>query len=365
MGEDTLEPFRCPAQECHDDEQDLTLEDAKRFYLHWYSAHKPRCPRTDCKFSLKDLSKTTGSYFLRHWATHFPELKIEQSACSRCGRCFANANNRDRHASRCNGSVPEADRADAEPTIRQRIMEHPAGQVQTCDPRMDWTDWYKDTTAPDCFDTILDDQQMAALLRDYELPSFWADEPSSLPKVTVPIRQPQISTWTAESGSDYTVIEQTFVTSVPQISSSEPEQSTRVVELNQVMDEDYTGSFTHQTSGTQRSESTTSTHCMPSNSLKRTYEGGTTESAKRHQSDEIHIGHQSAGSKLSKPLCRVSYEDYTWKRKLTCEPCIKCKRHVSRVLINDVLISKKTRFPRVRIQRARSPVTSQATITDL
>lgn len=63
MGDDAHRPFHCPSQECQLDQGDLDFGDAKRFYLHWFSTHKPRCPRTDCKYSLQDLSKSTESYF--------------------------------------------------------------------------------------------------------------------------------------------------------------------------------------------------------------------------------------------------------------------------------------------------------------
>src|SRR4051812_16974122 len=91
---EALTAFRCPARECGHDESSPGFDDAKSFYVHWLSTHKPRCPRADCRYSIQDLSKTTESYFLRHWTTHFPKLNTSKSTCGKCGRQFANTNNR-------------------------------------------------------------------------------------------------------------------------------------------------------------------------------------------------------------------------------------------------------------------------------
>lgn len=147
MADDTREPFRCPAQGCHHDRSDVGFGDEKRLYLHWMSTHKPRCPRTDCKYSLQDLSKTTRSYFIRHWATHFPMLNTDKSACEKCGLYFANTNNRDRHATKCDGGMIAAQPA-ATDTVSVEGMPDllMANRINSVTPALDFRMW-SDTAA--------------------------------------------------------------------------------------------------------------------------------------------------------------------------------------------------------------------------
>jgi hypothetical protein len=56
------------------------------------------------------LKNSTQFDFLRHWSTHFPELNTSRSTCERCGREFANASNRNRHAAVCEGNTANANR---------------------------------------------------------------------------------------------------------------------------------------------------------------------------------------------------------------------------------------------------------------
>jgi hypothetical protein len=199
MNDGTSEPFRCPAQGCHDVEQGSTFGDAKRFYLHWCSTHKPRCPRTDCKFSLKELSKTTESYFLRHWTTHFPELKPGQIACAKCGRHFANTSNRDRHAIKCVGGTSGDNRVVAEEAGHGYDLDATLDAVRPIAQEIDPHNWSGLIGDQEPSDTSLLDGEHS-FLNDFAAPSVCvAGSPELNPnKISCDKREktsPNSSTW--------------------------------------------------------------------------------------------------------------------------------------------------------------------------
>jgi hypothetical protein len=282
MSDPPLEHFRCPAQVCHNDEQGLTFGDAKRFYLHWYSTHKPRCPRTDCKFSLKDLSKTTESYFLRHWATHFPELKPEQSACVGCGRHFANANNRDRHAAKCMSGTSDNDHIVADETMHGYDMDATLDAVGAIAPQGDHFDWSAQIGDQDPCNTLVFDAEHS-FLNEFALPSFCMAEASSTITVAPPISTSCVAVSGVDPYSDYIMIEQTSSFSLPNDSLSLPIPGSRVIELEQESANNFGGAKLDHMLDTNVLEVTTGANVVASSSRKRLWEGKTTQGKKKHQ----------------------------------------------------------------------------------
>jgi len=215
MSDDEHGPFHCPAQECQRDQGDLDFGDAKRFYLHWVSTHKPRCPRTNCKYSLQDLSKSTESYFLRHWSSHFPNLNTGKSACGKCGRDFANANNRDRHAAKCEGNTADANRIvteatgnDLEPDLVANLTGYVAPNLGSHDLSATATRW-----------NLIGDISYDAgpsHLGDCTSSFAWLGEPSLGQEVTVPALSFQPTNTTANPENDYASFEQLLASPLPQ-----------------------------------------------------------------------------------------------------------------------------------------------------
>jgi hypothetical protein len=205
MGNDAYGPFNCPAQECQRDQGGHDFGDAKRFYLHWVSTHKPRCPRTDCKYSLQDLSKSTESYFLRHWSSHFPELNTARSACGQCGRDFPNANNRDRHATNCVGNAADANRMITEATAHELepdLSAYLTGHVASAPKRPDLVNGLS-------YDAGLSQPE------EHTSSSAWLDERSFEHTIAVPALSLQPTNLAVDLGCDYTNFEQ-MLASTPQ-----------------------------------------------------------------------------------------------------------------------------------------------------
>jgi hypothetical protein len=417
MNDNTREPFRCPVQECHD-EQGSAFGDAKRFYLHWFATHKPRCPRTDCKYSLQDLSKTTESYFLRHWATHFPELKPEQSACAKCGQHFANANNRDRHAIKCVSGTSGDDQVVAEEIGRRDDMHATSDAVGAIAPDFGPFDWSGLVCDQEPSDTnLLDGEHL--FLNEFAVPLVCMGEPTSMATVTTPMST-TVSTMDLFYG--YTTSGQSSAFSLPHDPFSLPIQWPRVTELEEESANNFSGSRLNQMFDTNMLEATPGADAIAPSSRKRRFEGETTQRKRKCPAvmtdadhlvasfdlSDTHPGADNPGElrlsrgmtdgtvsgrlllrtrkqytertwtrtvskQQSRQVCRsrqliavksfvqtatghqqVSYDHHTWVHKLV---------HGARrttdtitILVNNVLVSKKTRFPRVRGSKPLHPI---------
>lgn len=215
MSDEAHGPFHCPAQECQRGQGNLDFGDAKRFYLHWVSTHKPRCPRTNCKYSLQDLGKSTESYFLRHWSSHFPDLNTGKSVCGKCGREFVNTNNRDRHAAKCESNTADANRTiteatanDLEPDLVTNLTGY-AAQDLGFEGRPE---------ANAHWDNIDDLSYDAGPSHLGVCMSSWAplDEPSLEQEVTVPSLSLQPTNPTTNPQHDYASFEQMLASLLPQ-----------------------------------------------------------------------------------------------------------------------------------------------------
>jgi hypothetical protein len=298
MSDATLGPFRCPAHDCHNDEQGTSLGDAKRFYLHWFSTHKPRCPRTDCKYSLQDLSKTTESYFLRHWTTHFPELNLSKSACDKCGRQFANVNNRDRHAIKCMSGTSGDDHVVTEETGHEHDLNTILSAVGDTAPKNGPFDWSGLDHGQGPSGTLLLDEGMT-FLNEFALSSVCMAEPSSMIAVAPPISTSYVAVSTMDPYSDYTMVEQTLPFSLPHDPFSLPVQRSRVIELEDELSNNFTGAKLDQMFDTNMLEVTTGANAIASSSRKRPCEGETTQRKKRHQTVVTDADHFDASFNFS------------------------------------------------------------------
>jgi hypothetical protein len=310
MGDATFEPFCCPVQGCNNNGQSRKFGDAKHFYLHWYSTHKPRCPRTDCKFSLKDLSKTTESYFSRHWATHFPELKSEQSACDKCGRHFANANNRDRHVARCTSGTSGDDRIVAEETGHEFDLDAALDAVGATAPENDPFDWSGLMGDQGPSGTLLSEGM--SFLNEFALPSVCMVEPSSMTTVAPPIstRHDAVSTVNLDFG--YTMVGQTSASSLPHDPFSLHVQGPRVVELEEELANNFSGANLDHMFDPNMFEVTTGADAAASNPRKRLWGGETTQREKRHQTVVIDADHSNASFNLLGPHRRDADPEEIW-----------------------------------------------------
>lgn len=431
MGDDAHIPFRCPAQECQRGQVYLDVGDAKRFYLHWHATHKPRCPRTNCKYSLQDLSKTTESYFLRHWATHFPELKTGKSACGKCGQEFANANNRDRHALKCEGRTSVANISVTETAGLDLEHDLVTNPIRAVAPDFDSNEWLGVVADPDLVNDFLHGAD-SSLLEDLTTSEVQNVEPSDEPAFGFPEPSTQLTSLFANFENDYNIFERVIASSLPQ----SPPSGTivqSVLELPQDTPEQYCSeSSTDQGSATHPGWPMKMSNDLHPSSRKRTIEDATTQISKRRQcvigiddssnlsesttlrgmstdtvkstipqsslytreltrttndinapmistrqtmtlplrpvkryvcleescyneqsstSGHIDIHKQVVAVKAFLPstngLREVSYDHHTWIRKLKRKP--RKTTDTTSLLVNDILYSKKTRYPRVRI----------------
>ena len=282
MGDDAHGPFFCPDQECQKHQVASGFGDAKRFYLHWLSTHKPKCPRTNCKYSLQGLSKTTESYFLRHWSSHFPNLNTGKSVCDKCGQEFANSNNRDRHSSRCQSSTSAADFSSAEaigngsehgPTSNQDsymavdVDPHAQSENVTSQDTFDSLSWGAEPAASSCFIN----------------PSVWQAEAFGKPTVSFPGQYAQLASSTIERGPDCNNFEQMVTPSMPLCPSHDIAGSRHARDLSQATNDLYTGSLTNHGSDVDLPWSMAILDAVPARSRKRACENATTHTAKRHQ----------------------------------------------------------------------------------
>jgi hypothetical protein len=319
MSDATFEPFCCPVQGCNNNGQSRKFGDAKHFYLHWYSTHKPRCPRTDCKFSLKDLSKTTESYLLRHWATHFPELKSEQSACDKCGRHFANANNRDRHVARCTSGTSGDDRIVAEETGHEfdldAALDAALDAVGATAPENDPFDWSGLMGDQGPSGTLLSEGM--SFLNEFALPSVCMVEPPSMTTVAPPIstRHDAVSTMDLRSG--YTMVGQTPASSLPHDPSSLPVQGPRVIELEEESANNFSGAKLDHMFDPNVLEVTAGADTVASSSRKRLWGGETTQREKRQQTVVIDADHSNTSFNFSDPNQRDCNSGEIWPSRET------------------------------------------------
>lgn len=422
MGNEALGPFYCPSQECRRDQGGHNFGDAKRFYLHWNSAHKPRCPRTDCKYSLQDLSKSTESYFLRHWTTHFSELSTGKSTCGKCGREFANSNNRDRHVAKCesnsaddNQTITEVTVNDLEPDLVSNFAEYAA-------PDLNPEAW-PGTNANGVLVNDLSYDAGPSRLGECMSSFVWLGEPSLEQVVASPALRLQPTDSTSNQGHDYASFEQMLASPLPQhpfpglvidqCVMSQPQDTNalsssrkRAIENTafhmskrhrSIMDgvgnlsQSYTGFDLCMESAepgevllAEAPESTAlrESDIVPESTIMRTQvhsarsvavtngvdalatsatsmttlplkpfkqytllEWITPSSSSKH----IQIHKQTAAVKTlvrsTSCIQASSYDHYTWIRRLTRK-----SRKITvatSLLVNDVLVSKKTRFPRV------------------
>jgi hypothetical protein len=315
MSDITREPFRCPAQECHDNEQCNPSGDAKRFYLHWSTMHKPRCPRTDCKFSLQDLSKTTESYFLRHWATHFPELNPGKSSCDRCERQFANLNNRDRHLIKClRGASGDdhviADHVGAEETGHEYDCSVIMGTVGDTAPEIDPLDWPGLIRDQGPSGTLLDEEM--SFLNEFALPSFSMAEASSMITVAPPISTPHDAVSTVDLDFGYTMVGQRSASSLPHDPFSLHVQGPRVIEHEEELANNFSGANLDHVFDPNMFEVTTGADAAASNPRKRLWGGETTQREKRHQTVVIDADHSNASFNLLGPHRRDADPEEIW-----------------------------------------------------
>jgi len=437
MSDDVYGPFHCPAQECQRDQGDLDFGDAKRFYLHWVSTHKPRCPRTNCKYSLQDLSKSTESYFLRHWSSHFPNLNTNKSACGKCGREFANANNRDRHAAKCEGNAADANRIVTEATGNDLEPDLVANLTGYVAPNLGSHDLPETATRWNLIGDVSYDARPSHL-EDCTSSFAWLGEPSLGQEVTVPALSFQPTNTTANPENDYASFEQLLASPLPQhpfpglaidqCVMSQPEDTNalsssrkRAIEHTAIhmskrhqsimdrvgnLSENFTdldtytetvepsevllaeqpgrnalgesdiapesmilGSQVHNptivtvaNSVDTLTASATSMTTLPLRPLKHytrlEYIYRSTQSS---TSKHIEIRKKTAAVKtfvLSTSYPQASsYDHYTWIRKLTREP--RKITDATSLLVNDILVSKRTRYPRVSAAKivAYSPLT--------
>jgi hypothetical protein len=282
MGDDAHGSFYCPAHECQPDQGDPGYGDAKRFYLHWLCTHKPRCPRTDCKYSLQDLSKTTESYFLRHWSSHFPNLNTGKSACGKCGREFANSNNRDRHSSRCQSSTSTADFSSAEATGNG--SEHGPASNQDLNMAVDVDPHAQseNLTGPDMVDSLSWDAELVAS-SGFVNPSVWQAEALEKPAVSFSGHYAQLASSTVERGPDCNDLDQMVTPSMPLCPSHDIAGSRHARDLSQATNDLYTGSLTNHGSDVDLPWSMAILDAVPARSRKHACENVTTHTAKRHQ----------------------------------------------------------------------------------
>jgi hypothetical protein len=296
MNDNTREPFRCPAQECHDDEQGSAFGDAKRFHLHWFATHKPRCPRTDCKYSLQDLSKTTKSYFLRHWATHFPDLRPDQSACAKCGRQFANANNRDRHAVKCVSGTSGDDPIVAEVTGHGYDMDATWNAFGDNATEIDFPNW-SGLIGDQMFPDTLHFDAEHAFFNDFAVPSVCMAEASGMITVAPPISTSYVAVSTVDPYFDYTVIEQTSSFSLLHDPFSLPMQGPRAIELEDEPADNFSGAKLDHMFDPEfldMLEVTTGANEIVSSSRKRLCENETSQRKRRHHTVVIDADHPDA-----------------------------------------------------------------------
>jgi hypothetical protein len=284
MDDDAHGPFFCPDQECQKHQVAPVLGDAKRFYLHWLSTHKPKCPRTDCRYSLQGLSKTTESYFLRHWSSHFPNLNTGKSACGKCGREFANSNNRDRHSSRCQNSTSTADFSSAE-SIGNGSEHGPASnQDSTIALNVDPHAQSENVTSQDTFrfDSLSWDAELVAP-SGFITPSVWQAEALDKPAVSFSGQYAQLASSTVERGPDCNNLEQMVTPSMSLCPSHDIARSRHARELSQATNDLYTGSLTNHGSDVNLPWSMAILDAVPARSRKRACENTTPHTAKRHQ----------------------------------------------------------------------------------
>jgi hypothetical protein len=299
MSDTTLQPFRCPAQICYNDEQGSSLGDAKRFYLHWLSVHKPRCPRTDCKFSLQDLSKTTESYFLRHWATHFPELNPGKTACDKCGRRFANANNRDRHAIKCESIASEADNM-VTSTGYGNDMELPNNEFGARAADLDCDGWAGIVGDTYLFGTLPSYDGDMSFLNEFAVSSVSLEDSSVVRTITSPMPTPLVAEPIVNLCPEYAMVENTHALPLLHGVFSQPLQAPRAVEFENelLVNDEYSKTYSDRMPGTRMLEATMIADTTTSSSRKRLCEGLLTEGTKRHQSADLVAKSHSSQSRL-------------------------------------------------------------------
>ena len=427
MDDNAHGPFHCPAQECQRDQGNLDFGDAKRFYLHWVSTHKPRCPRTNCKYSLQDLGKSTKSYFLRHWSSHFPDLNTGKSVCGKCGREFVNTNNRDRHAAKCESNTAGANRTITEATANDLEPDPFTNLTGYAAPGLGF-EGRPEINAH--WDNIEDLSYDAGPSHVGECMYSWVplDEPSLEQAVTnpVPALSLQPTDPTADPENDYTSFEKMLASPLPQspfpvlaadqCAMTQPEDTNALPSSRKRAIEDtvtqmskrhqsiidrvgnLSESFTCTDSHTEAAEpgeflfaeasgrttfggsgnipqsfisdslaraprkaiatngvdgltaSASSTLTLPLRPLKQyDHLEYSYHSTKSSQAKHIEIYKNIAAVKTyvrsTSCLQASSYDHYTWIRKLTRKP--RKITDATSLLVNDILVSKRTRYPRV------------------
>ena len=425
MNNEALGPFYCPADDCQRGQGGHDFGDAKRFYLHWNSAHKPRCPRTDCQYSLQDLSKSTKWYFLRHWSSHFPNLNTGKSACGKCGQEFANTSNRDRHAAKCEGNINAITRTTANPTIHEVEPELIANLTDHVAPNLGSHYLPETVTRWGLIGDIPHDAGPSHLGNC--MSSFgWLSEASLGQAVAAPALSLQPTKTTAKPENEHASFEQMLASPLPQrpfpvfaidqcimsqledtngLSSSRKRAiEDTVIHMSKrhqpIMAEvgNLSESFTDTGPYTEMAEpgevllaeplestalrgdiapepiimgsrvgtsssvavtngadalttSATSTTTFPMRPLKQyallEYSYSNTQASR---SKHVDIYKQTAAVKTfvrsTSCLQACSYDHYTWIRTLTRKP--RKITDATSFLVNDILVSKRTRYPRVR-----------------
>jgi hypothetical protein len=219
---------------------------------------------------------------LRHWSSHFPNLNTGKSACGKCGREFANSNNRDRHSSRCQSSTSTAEFSSAEAIGRGSEHGPASNQDSTIALDVDPHAQSENVTSQDTFDSLSWDAELAAS-SGFIIPSVWQTEALGKPAVSFAGQYAQIASSTVEHGAGCDNLERMVTPSMPLYPSHDITRSRHSRDLSQATNDLYTGSLTNHGSGVNLPWSMAILDAVPARSRKRACENATTHTAKRHQ----------------------------------------------------------------------------------
>lgn len=152
---------------------------------------------------------------MRHWSSHFPNLNTSKSACGKCGREFANTNNRDRHAAKCEGNPDNANRTITEATanhLEPDLVADPAGCTAL---DLGFEDWPKINAHRDHIDDLSCDVGPSRL-GECMSSGTWLSEPSLEQATTVHAFSLQPTNLTVNPELDYTSFERMLASPLPQ-----------------------------------------------------------------------------------------------------------------------------------------------------